>query len=158
LEAGDHWLGFAVGDLSTFTAGEMFVKRVLDEDPTTEGAGGNGIAWKFGTSVDANGIPGATTAYFSDFGSTTRKGPIDETPAVDLTEYHVYSEYSAAGDWGNMLNGAELHQTATNTVGFSAAATFGRDTGGGLLGNVTALVIFDEKAATDDRTYLHQNL
>lgn len=152
-----HFLGYSFGDLSGLTAGDLYVKRKIDTEPPNDGSGGDGLAWAFGTDVNPPAYPShAGTGFYSDFGSTARKDAITYTG--DLTEFHVTSEYSASGDWGMYLNGTQIRQTGTNTVGFSTAAKFGRNASGGLVGNVETVILCDAKANTTDRNYLHANL
>lgn len=153
---GSHFLGYAVGNLSAFTAGEMFVKRKIDDDPSTGGAGGDGQGWKFGTDANPSYIPATNGLIYEDFGSTARKDAIPHTD--DLEAFHVYSAYSVSGDHGVYLNGTLLNQTGTNTVGFNTACAFGRQGSAGMVGNVQTLIICNAKANTTDRNYLHANL
>lgn len=160
-EAADHFLGLSVGDLSALAAGEMFVKSKRDTNIVTEGAGGNGLVWLFGT---ANGTeyygqypPAADlTRFYDDFGSNARK---DYLHGTDLTEYHIYSAYSAPGDWAAYINNQLKHSTVSNTVAFPSMAVFGRvAAGGGMIGNVKALIICSAKASGIDRSYIHTAL
>jgi hypothetical protein len=161
LDAADKSIRFSnqqfnLGNLSAWTAGEIFIKRKIDNDPTT--GGDTGTPYLFGTAGTASHIPFSNGLVYDSFGSTARKDTA-VNPATSMASYHVYNVYSAASDWQNFLNGASLYSTATNTVAFSTTCQFGRrDSGFYMVGNVKAVVLANAKCNTTDRGVINAGL
>ena len=145
----DNGKYFHLGDYSSLTSAEIFIVRKLDADPPETGVGGT---WLFGTSGENTHNPyPATRVIYDDFGSTTRKTTV--APESNLSDWHIYSAYSAANSWGNFLNGTQLFETTTNSVAFSTAAKMGQSLSAGidLNGNIAYMVAFPRKFSTSER-------
>jgi hypothetical protein len=147
---------FQLGNLSSWTAGEVFLKRKVDNDPTT--GGDTGTPYLFGTASDASHIPFSNGQVYDSFGTTARKNTA-VNPATSMTSYHVYNSYSAAGDWQCFLNDVSLYSTAINTVGFSTTCQIGRrDSGFYMVGNIKAVLLANAKCNTTDRGVINAGL
>lgn len=149
---------FILPSLSGLTAVDFYLKRKIDSDPPSAGDGG---IWFLGTSGGNSHAPTASAIY-DDAGSNARKNGISYAGHT-LTNYHVYSAYSAANDWANYIDDDELHQTGTNTVAFPATPLLGPGGISGvgiiyMMGHVKSFIILSQKGSSDDRTTLHTGL
>jgi hypothetical protein len=140
-------------DLSALTAGEAFCYRKIDNDPSTSGDGSGGLWW-FGTEGSGSGaaIPYSDSKIYDAFGSTVRQAN-GVTYTGPLTNYHVYSAYSAAGDWADYLNGTLLYHSGTNAVSFQTTPVLGKAPDGlAMSGPMRAFVLFQAKVTSGERT------
>jgi hypothetical protein len=138
--------------LAALTEGEAFIVLKSFNDPAASFAK-TGI-WKFGTGSGAYYAYSGDGKIYDDFGSTVRKDTID-TGGVDLSAaFHIYSVYSAAGDWQNYLDGVSLFSTVTNTVGFSSSPNLGCDIGAGTNfdGDIAEFLLYSRKLTGTERT------
>lgn len=135
----------SMGDLSALTAGEVFVVVQLTSESTgpAQGLFSLGGANQF-YPLTASGV------IWDDFGTSGQKTTVD--PATPLTQWHIYGAHSAANDWSNYIDGAEIYHTNTNTVAFPAAATFlCRDDVYNLEGDMAEFILYSRKLTTDER-------
>lgn len=148
---------FNIPSMTALTAAEAFVKVKLDNDPPLTADGG---FWTIGNSGTNSHVPNGTNGIvYDDFATNARKTTVN--PATSFAgAYVVYGAYSAANDWQNYLNGTSLHSTATNTVAFTASATFGQSVIAGyyLLGNVQSFLLYSHKVTGADRTLINSVL
>lgn len=137
-----------IGDLSSFTEGEIFRLMKRDADPPV---GTQGLFW-VSMGGDINHIPYISGTIFDGFGSTARKTTADPTPS--LASWSLYSVYSAPNDWANYVNGTQIFSTVTNTVSFPASFYFQSD---GEL-NTGEDILFDAKLSTEDRDLIFADI
>lgn len=146
-----------LGNLSALTEGELFVVGKIDVDPPATGQSG---LYTFGTSPNSSLVPasaGDGGLIYDSFGTTARKNAIAKPSSMAVL--HIYSVYSKASDWANFLNGVQLYQTNTNTVGFASACYFG-NSGSGIftIGNYRLITLFPTKLTTLQRSDFVANL
>jgi hypothetical protein len=133
---------YTVGDLSSLTAGHVFIVVKLDADPPPSGDG----LWYFGTG-SANRYPfGGDGAIYENWGSNTRYNGIAAGP---LDQWRTYSIHSATNDWEAKLDGSSLSTQNPNTVAFFTACVLGD---GGvpnfLDGDILEMFIYDHKLSS----------
>lgn len=134
----------SVGNFSALSAGEIFIVVKIPTDPPATGKS----LWAFGTPSD-NYYPYSNGIIYDDWGSTVRKTTVDPTPS--LASWRVYNVFSAANDWGSNLDGASLHTTATNTVGFLSTCYIGQTAGQYLACDIAELVMYNRKLTAPER-------
>lgn len=139
------------GDLSAFTEGEHFILMKLANDPPS--GGDTGALHSFGTDAATNHIPYTDGTVYDGFGSNARKTTVNPTPS--FASWRLYSAYSASGDWANYVDGTQIYSTATNTVGFNAAAYIVLEPGCKLAGEH---LLFDQKLGSTDRTAIFNDI
>jgi len=139
------------GDLSAFTEGEHFILMKLANDPPS--GGDIGALHTFGTAVNTNHIPYTDGTVYDGFGSNARKTTVDPTPS--FASWRLYSAYSTSGDWANYVDGTQIYSTATNTVGFNAAAYILIESGCKLAGEH---LLFHQKLGSTDRTAIFNDI
>lgn len=143
--------GFQLPDMSDLTEVELFIKRILEDDPTLPADGFGG--WlKMGTAAQPSHSPYDDQDFYDGTGSTTRRDSIANSAPLDVL--HVMHAWSAANDWGFGIDGEILETDSSNTVGCPAVpkvgtaddawATYGK-------GEMEALVIFSQKCTELDR-------
>lgn len=137
-----------LGDMSSLTAGEAFILIKRDADPPTDGS-----FWVIGSDTgNTSFVPyQGDNLIYDAFGTTARKTTVDPTPA--FTSWRLYSVYSAANDWANYLDGAQLYSTATNTVGFTSSAYFAA-----IDLHLADFLIFGQKLSGADRTIIFNDI
>lgn len=143
-------------NLSSFTAGEIFVVLKQNADPAPSDLT-SGL-WVMGTAVGGSGsdhYPFTDSTVYMGFGSTTRKST--GNPSVALTGFHLLNIWSAANDWAMQINGTSHFSTGTNTVGFTNAPMIGRslnvtyfDTG-----DIAEIICFNAKLSAGERTSMN---
>lgn len=138
---------FNIGNFSALTAGEVFIAVKIDTDPP--GAGGQAGLWDLGNGT-ATAYPFTDGLLYESFGATVRK---DGIALASVSSWRVYNVYSAANDWQAFLDGASIHSTATNTVGFPSTCLLGGDTGTGfyLDGDVAEFILYSRKLTAPER-------
>jgi len=147
---------FNVSDVnSTATAGELFVVLKTAGDQNAP----HGFL-RFSSGGTSSGA-GTDILYpyqgqiYDCFGSNAIKQL--GTPAIPLTNYHIYNATSQANQWTARLNGSVQYSTATNTVGFTNTPTIG-----GLYywfqGYMAEIIIYDHALTTTDRTTIQNYL
>jgi hypothetical protein len=109
IAGGAALMWYATGAFNALTAGEIIYVLKNDADPPVAGNGGLSLYGAAGTRV-----PSATGIVMSGFGSTVLHDT--SNPAETTTNWCIYSEYAASGQWRNFLNGASLTDELTNTV------------------------------------------
>lgn len=136
--------------LTGFTAGEIFIRVKLDNDPPLS-LGESGF-WNLGASTDYILVPYIDGKIYDSFGSTVRKDNISHSLSMSST-YRLYNVTSKAGGWTNRMDGVELFTTATNTVGWNASPTLGLQVGkAGMTGRVAEVFIFSRELTSTERT------
>lgn len=149
----DHWTG---PDLSTLTAGEVFIVVKLDADPPAADAQ-TGF-WDIGSDTNlADAIPFTDGVLYDSFGSTARKTTVNPTPSL-ATAFRLYNVVSVSGEWTSFLDGTQLFTTATNTVGFTTTTLLGRSAGGAvnsfLDGDIAEFILFPRKLSAGEKTQM----
>jgi hypothetical protein len=109
----------------------------------------------------SSGVP-TDYYYFSDtiyssFGSTARNSHTPPYAGAGLNAAQVFNVTSVAGEYTARVDGTQVFTTATNTVGWGLAACLGggdnpaapTQFGTGL---IAAVLIYDHKLSTNDRT------
>lgn len=143
-------------DLSSLTAGEIFILYQRDSDPAT-GVENSGI-WHFGTAgiwpvfwTDGN--------WYEDFGRASRM--TTGNPTLSMTSPRVIDMISVSGEWSILVDGSTHYTTATNTPSFRSVPFIGAQVGGwnySMMGEVRAVIFYDGKLSTDDRTAVYNYL
>lgn len=136
--------------MTGLTEGEIFIVLKLAADPP---AGGKDGLWKMDTASQTSNIPFSSSGViFDGWGSTARKTTVNPTDSMAVA--CLYNVSSKSAEWTSRLNGAQIFQTLTNTVGFGTAPEIGRGTGGGdnfVNGHVAEVRIFDHVLSGTDR-------
>lgn len=141
-----HW---DVPSLAALTAGECFCVLIFDADPpaaqrTVIGDGGtSGVS----TFLDTDGI------IYDGWGSTARKTTANPTPS--LTSWRLYNVSSESSNWTNRLDGTQLFNTGTNTVGFTSTPRLGRSLNVYFDGKFAEYIIYDHVLTSGDRTIVN---
>ena len=151
---------YSVPNLSSLTEGHTFIAIEVDTDPPSAAEGTGGI-WTMGTGITSYYPFQGDGTIYEHFGTNTRKTSVNPTPS--LADPHIYEVFSKTNDWGNLLDGASLTTSGSNTVAFPAAPRLGGSATGGeahiaLSGLVGAWLVYDHKlsasAAFNVRHYL----
>jgi len=102
------------------SAGEIFftVKMLLDPPVNSNRAGFHSI---IGDGASATHHPWTDSVCYDSTLTTVRKTVGNLTPA--LTDWHVWSVRSAAGDWEAYHDNTSVHATGTNTFGAPASTS-----------------------------------
>ncbi len=128
------------GDLTSYTAGEVFAVIEALADPPDNGD--DAELWDFGSTGNRGLYPNTDGNLFEEFGTNNRKNGIS-VPA--LNRPRIYNVRSASGDYEIRLDGSSLFSSGTNTVAFENAAVLGREeNGGGFDGDIAEFILFDE--------------
>lgn len=121
------WNVYDLPDLSALTQGEVFAV-LASQYGAAPGPGGSerytGL-WHMGADLGNVHYPYPDGNAYDSFGSTVRKTYLQVSPAHAFTEAHVYNVSSAPGAYTARYNASVMHATASNTVGFASAPTFG---------------------------------
>ncbi len=114
------------------------------------GVGDSVMLDDWGTSTDVNHWAYANH-YYSDFGSTTRKGPIGD--AV-IGTWYVGNVYSADSDWALLVDGGLIHTTGTNTVAWDTSGYhyISGNVGGSSGNSVAEVLMYQRKLSTTERS------
>lgn len=145
--------------MTSFTAGEVFVVTKLNNDPP--GSNAQAGLDKTGSTANVPLYPQTGTGVIADsFGSDTRKNSAGNPAPGILTNFHIYNRISISGEWTSNLNGTQLYNTGTNTVGWNTAPRIGGDTTAGsyLDGIMCAWILFSRKLSTAERTSMKNYL
>lgn len=148
--------GLTAGDILTgLTEAEVFVVLKIDTDPPGNEAQ-SGL-WVM-SGAQATHYPYTDGVIYESFGTDTRKTVGDPTPL--LTSPRIYNISTAANAWTARLDGAELHTTGTNTVGWTANPVIGPSAGGTyfLDGDIAEVLLYDAVLSAGDRTLVHAYL
>lgn len=109
-------------NFSSLTEIQAFIVVRLVVDPPTDDVK-TGF-WDFSTAVSNAHVPYSDGTIYDSFGSTSRFGTVNPTPA--LTSWRMYSVTSKSGEWTSYLDGTQLYTTASNTVGITTSPKLGR--------------------------------
>ncbi len=129
---------YSLGNLSAYSAGEVFIVVIADADPPSNGD--DGELWDMGeTSRKLH--PNVDGNVYEDFGTNARKGNIAISA---LNVPHIYNVRSASGDYEIRKNGTSIYTTGGNTVSFENNAVLGREgNGGGFDGDIAEFILFN---------------
>ncbi len=142
---------FTFPDLDVATSVDVFAVVLSGADPG--GTATDCGFWTMGTASDSDTHPFSDGNIYDGAGSTVRKTV--GNPAADLAAGHIYGVRSASGAWSAEVNGAEVHATGTNTVGFPAAPVLGKSFGVLYFeGHIAKLVVVSPQMSAGDRTLL----
>lgn len=132
-------------NLSAYTAGELFVKA--KNDPAYSNGGGFG----FGNDQGLGDHHPYSSGFYSSFGNATRRTCGGGATAASV--WHIANWWSAPSDWRFNINGAQVYATGSNTVSFPSTSIVGKSNpGGNYWGWVKAVVLFNRKLTTEERT------
>jgi hypothetical protein len=145
---------FTVGNLSTFTEGEIFIITERDEDPPSV-ASKSGL-WGFGTSSNTH-VPYTNGNVYDEFGTNSRK---DNFPIDAMNQSRIYHVVSQTNNWKAWLDDTEIYSTASNTVSFSTSATVGANSAGNVLYNglIAEVILFNQGLNTTQRNIVNNYL
>ncbi len=134
--------------ISTATAGELFVvlKSQGDQNAPHD-------FMRFGTP--GSGLYPYQGRISDQFGSTTEK--VVGTPAMSLTNYHLYNATSQPGQWTARINGSIQYTTTDNTVAFTTTPTIG-GTFYGFQGYMAEIIVYNRALSTSERTTVQNYL
>lgn len=118
---------YTLPDLSALTSGHVFIVGRKAADPAASDPKSGGFLLGGDPGNDTH-FPFTDGAIYSDVGSAGRHTQGD--PAASLASAFWYDVESATNAYTSRVNGTQLFTTATNTVAFPAAPTFGRSGGG----------------------------
>jgi uncharacterized repeat protein (TIGR01451 family) len=160
--------------VSTFTAGEVFTVARSANGTVTN----NNNPYDFGGTGNSHYVYGndnvynefATTARFS-WNTKTRivlegkapyvSGSTVNGPPLEPRAYHIFATHSATNDWGVHLDGFDIANATTNTVGFALTGTnerLGASGGGGWVGEAPEYILYNRTLTALERqkvnTYL----
>jgi hypothetical protein len=152
FDAGDYMTG---PNLSALTAGEIFI--LLQKD-FTDGRLAASSSWRFGTNTDTQlyvyNFGGSN--WFESFGRSVR-ATIGYPGAVD--QPRVVNMISRSGEWTANWDGTQHFTTATNTVAFASSPRMGQiPSSGDFGGEIRAVILYDGKLSSDDRTDVYDYL
>lgn len=134
-----------LADLSALTAGEGFIISKQAEDPPVAFVG---TLWRLGNGGATVYVPFSNGTVYDNFGATDRNTTAD--PATSFAGWNIYSAYSAANDWANYINGSQITQTGTNTVGFASAGFLAS----GINVDIAEVILYDSKLSTENRALI----
>jgi hypothetical protein len=138
-------------DLSSLTAGEVFIVVKADDDPAPDFD--SNALWDLGTSASNNYYPSTDGIIYDGTGSTTRR-TVGDISAGALTTYRLINITSTSSEWTFRADGVQEFTTGTNTVGFSNNVRLGSFSGSqGFDGTVMELFVYSA-AITDNQRYL----
>lgn len=149
---------FTASSLATLTVGEIIIVLRCNADPSI--AAHDGL-WRIGSAASLSLYPWSSNGNIYDtFGTTVRKDNIVASPSLAL--WRVYRVVSKANDWRSYLDGALLHSTATNTVGFSSLPMIGRSTDGSnnsfFNGRLESIYLYSTELTVDERSALRTQI
>lgn len=135
--------------LSSFTSGEIFIVRKINNDPPAGGAAA-GLWIMDGASTECL-VPNTDGVIYDAWGSTTRKTTSDY--GTSLTNPHIYNVSSATNKWTIRIDGVEFFDTTSNTVGFTTAPRLGDSSGGKFYdGYIAEVIIYNTVLTAPQRT------
>lgn len=134
---------------SGLTAAEVFLVVIAD-DETPVGGNPTGL-WRFGTDTVSTHFPYEDGNIYDQFGTTARKSTGNPTPSLE--SWRLYNVVTVGGEWTSFIDGTQHYTTATNTVGFSALCTLGRNVHNGDFfgGKVAELILYSSKLDAGDK-------
>jgi len=105
--------------------------------------------WRFGTS-GGDYYSYSDGQLYDGFASSTRY--TQGAPAQDVTKFHIYEVSSQAGSWQSWIDGAQMYNSGTNSVAFSAAPLLGKNNDGVCLsGDIAEVVAFNRALSAGER-------
>lgn len=134
------------------TAGEVFVVIKINNDPPVSTAR-SGL-WAIGSGSTTHYPYDADGVVYDSWGTSSRKTTVNPTPSL-ASQFRIYNVSSASGDWTSRLDGSQIYNTATNTVGWASdvgATYLGSSGGASLDGDVAEIIIYDSVLSSGDRT------
>ena len=125
--AGTAWNVYDLPSLAALTQGEAFAVLASQYGFTTGPGGGDRYTglWHMGADVGNVHYPYPDGNAYDSFGTTARKTYSQVYLTHAFTEPHVYNVSSAPSAYTARYNASVMHATASNTVGFASAPTFG---------------------------------
>lgn len=139
-------------NLSALTASEFFFLLVI---PSTANVG-----WCNFNTYSTNNHYTLGGIIYDGIGSSARKTV--GTPATTLTNPHIYNVINTSSEWTANIDGSQEFTTATNTVSFgSGPPRLGASYDTTLwdwTGSMVAVLLYDGKLSTDDRTAVYNYL
>jgi hypothetical protein len=134
--------------LTPLTAAEAFVVVKVVADPPLS----NNNVWKMGAAAEQDHYPFSDGVIYEGWGSTVRKTTVNPTPS--LATWRLYNVASEANNYTLRLDGTQIFNTLTNTVGWSTTPILGY----ALAGWIAEFIMYDRATSAADRTALHTYL
>ncbi len=143
---------------TALTEAEVWLVTELDADPPALVAD-TGI-WVLGSDTGQSAhFPLTTGDIYDQFGTNSRKNA--GNPAASLANPCLYNVTSKAGSWTARLNGTQIFNTLTNTVGFTSAPIIGASGGGPaqfMAGVWHQFIVFSRENTAGERTTIRSEL
>ena len=121
------------------TQGEIFV---VVRSTTVPGA-----LWNFGSY--GNMYPYYNGTMYEGFGTDTWAAL--PTPALDLSQYHLYNVSASVSEWTQRFNGLVNCDRLGNTVQFPTSPTLGTGNGSYLTGDIAEVIVYDHVLSPQER-------
>ena len=135
-----------------FTAVEVFVVVRTDDLVSSH----NGL-WEIGTHTVPTHYPDTDGYIYDDFGSSTSRGPISTTQALD--QFHVYNVSSSSGQWTARIAGTVVEDdTGANVVAFAAAPKLGVSGSDYFSGEIAEVVVYSRVLSEAERAFVNAYL
>jgi len=115
--------------------------------------------WSIGYGIsNASYYPNTSGTISDSFGSNAVKAT--GAPTQDITQFHLYSASSKAGEWTNRINGHTHFRTLTNTTQFTTTANrIGFNLGSAYFdGDIAEVIVFSSVLASGDREAVERYL
>lgn len=141
----------AGANLTALSAAEAFiVVKIGQADPPPSGSG-TGL-WHYGSDPQATHYPYSDGNVYDNFGTNSRKGLGNPTPALDA--FRLYNVTTKSGGWTARIDGTQVYTTASNTVGFRSSCELGSGLSGSgpaFIGDVAEVIIYSAELSAGDR-------
>jgi hypothetical protein len=141
---------YTLGNFLGTSAAEMFVVIKGNNDPATSTM--NSGYMGFGSDgVSGIHYPYTDGVIYDAWGSTFRKTTVN--PSQNLDAWHIYNAQSETNNWTSRINGVQIFNTASNTVGWKATLSIGWD---GITeffdGKIAEILVFQPVLTTMERS------
>lgn len=150
---GQSAIAFALANTSylgatspAYTAAHCFMVVKLTNDPTLNVSATDAGFDRTGTGVEPS-IPYTDSVIYDEFATSVRK-TCNEARSNLANAVRVYERISTSSEWTNLIDGTQVHTTATNTVAWRASTIqLGGSSVAGFYmnGQVAEYIIFSSK-------------
>ncbi|OAM91858.1 hypothetical protein AW736_26520 [Termitidicoccus mucosus] len=133
------------------TEGEAFVVLKASSAQPSASRG----LWRVGSS-SYNYYPHTNGTLYEDFGTNTQRSLA--TPAINITQWHVYNVSSKAGEWMARIDGTQQAYSTSNTAYWHSAPLLGSNGNHGFDGGVAEVLVFDKVLSEEERAIVNNYL